>query len=277
MTPASKRRRASTGIEGLDKMLDGGLIPGRTYILMGDHGSGKSTLCGHFLMEGIKRGEEVLYVTIDAPPSDISTSFIGYGWDAGKITILNAHPRVRDYKARGSLIEVAAQRSVSTISEMSDKEKGNNQALVSPDLSLPSLQLMLQKEFESKAYDRLVIDSILSLRMLGAEEVQWEIGINSIFRLLAEEGLTTIIVSDIPKQYDNIRPEFILSRGIIRMNRLVVAGKTYRAISAQKMRGSGHDDQVRPVKITSHGITVEASKVLPPEVVTQLAMSFPKP
>ena len=278
MFSAHKLARISTGIEGLDRMLDGGLIAGRTYMVTGNSGSGRSTLCGHFLMEGIKNGEEVLYVTIDSPPSDVSSTLSSYGWDAGKMMILNAHPKVREYKVRGSLIEVAGQRSVGAMSDMNDKDKtAEKQGGTSADLSLPSLQLMLQKEFESKAYDRLVIDSMLSLRMLGAEEIQWELGINSVFRLLAEEGLTTILVSDSPKPGDNIRPEFFLSRGIISMNRLTVNGKLYRGIYVEKFRGSAHDSQIRPVKITSKGMEVDTVRALPAEVIAEMSEDFPRP
>lgn len=52
--------RISTGIEGLDKMLNGGLIPGRAYLVKGGPGTGKTTLAVHFLMEGVKNGEKML-------------------------------------------------------------------------------------------------------------------------------------------------------------------------------------------------------------------------
>ena len=46
--------RISTGVEELDKMLHGGLIPGRAYLVKGGPGSGKTTLTIHFLIEGAK-------------------------------------------------------------------------------------------------------------------------------------------------------------------------------------------------------------------------------
>ncbi|HDP97036.1 MAG TPA: hypothetical protein ENN25_05015 [Euryarchaeota archaeon] len=275
--PAAGEGRESTGIPGLDKMLDGGLIPGRSYILAGDPGSGKSTLCGHFMMEGIKNDEEVLYVTIDEPPSDVSSNFNSFGWDPDKITILNAHPKVRDYKIRGSLIEVAAQRSVGALKDMREQDKEKKPDSSGPDLSLPSLQLMLQKEFEHKSYDRLVIDSIISLKLLGARDIEWELGINSLMRLLTEENVTTILVTDNPKRGDAIRPEFFLSRGIIRLHRLMVKGKLYRCIYIEKFRGSGHDLQIRPFSISFRGIEVDSGRSLPGDVLSNLMANYPRP
>lgn len=270
--------KQSTGIPGLDKMLNGGLIPGRSYILAGDSGSGKSTLCGHFLMEGIRNEEAVLYVTIDEPPSDISSNFQSFGWDPDKITILNAHPKVRDYKIRGSLIEVAAQRSVGALKDMREQEKEKKKGDTSgPDLSLPSLQLMLQKEFEHKSYDRLVLDSIISLKLLGTRDIEWELGINSLFRLLTEENITTILVTDNPKKGDAIRPEFFLSRGIIRLHKIVVKGKLYRCIYIEKFRGSAHDLQIRPFSISFRGIEVDSGRNLPGDVLNILMTNYPRP
>ena len=271
-----KLNRAHTGIEGLDRMLEGGLLANRTYILAGDAGSGRSSICGHFLMEGVNKGEDVLYVTVDSPPADISSNLSSFKWDAGKIMILNAHPRVREFKVRGSLLEVTSQRSVGSLKDMDDKDKPV-QPGTSADLSLPTLQLMLKKEFEGKSYQRLVIDSIISLKLLGGQDVQWELGINSILRLLMEEGVTTLIVSDTPKHEEPLRPEFLMAHGVIRTHRFVVNGKVYRGVFVEKIRGSGHDMQMRPLDITGKGVEVDSSKVLMPAVLSQLSTRYPTP
>jgi len=276
MLSQQKLKKMSTGIEGLDKMLEGGLIASRIYILAGDAGSGRSTICGHFLMEGVKKGEDVLYVTVDSPPADISANLSSFNWDAGKIIILNAHPRVREYKVRGSLLEVTSQRSVGSLKDMEDKDRPA-QPGSSADLSLPTLQLMLKKEFESKSYQRLVIDSIISLKLLGGQDIQWELGINSILRLLMEEGVTTLIVSDTPKRDEPLRAEFLMAHGIIRTHRFVVNGKVYRGIFVEKMRGSAHDLQMRPLDITNKGVEVSSSKTLMPEILSQLSSRYPMP
>ena len=60
---------AATGIQGLDDILQGGLTPNRLYLVEGVPGSGKTTLALQFLLEGVRRGEPVLYVT----PSETET------------------------------------------------------------------------------------------------------------------------------------------------------------------------------------------------------------
>jgi circadian clock protein KaiC len=54
----------STGIPGLDNILSGGLLKDRIYLIEGEPGTGKTTTGLQFLVEGAKRGESVVYITL---------------------------------------------------------------------------------------------------------------------------------------------------------------------------------------------------------------------
>jgi len=54
----------SSGIQGLDQILNGGLPRDCFYLIQGDPGSGKTTLALQFLLEGLRCGESVFYVTL---------------------------------------------------------------------------------------------------------------------------------------------------------------------------------------------------------------------
>jgi circadian clock protein KaiC len=63
--------RASTGSVGLDEILGGGFDPDRVYLIEGRPGTGKTTLALQFLLEGVRRGERCLYITLsesERPP-----------------------------------------------------------------------------------------------------------------------------------------------------------------------------------------------------------------
>jgi len=64
--------RAATGISGLDDILLGSGLPrNRLYLLQGSPGVGKTTLGLQFLLEGARRGEAVLYITLSETKEEI--------------------------------------------------------------------------------------------------------------------------------------------------------------------------------------------------------------
>ena len=73
--------RLSTGIPGLDKFLEGGFVKGSTVLLTGGAGTGKTIFCIQFLLEGLRKGERCLYITLEESPEDIINDCARFGWD----------------------------------------------------------------------------------------------------------------------------------------------------------------------------------------------------
>ena len=84
--------RASTGIVGLDDILTGGFVPNRLYLVEGMPGSGKTTLAFQFLLEGVRKGETVLYVTLSETAEEITAVADSHGWDLKGVTIRELVP-----------------------------------------------------------------------------------------------------------------------------------------------------------------------------------------
>src|SRR5918992_2194228 len=84
--------RAGTGVPGLDDILGGGLTPNRLYLLEGMPGSGKTTLAFQFLMEGARRGESVLYVTLSETQEEIAAVAASHGWTLDGIAVRELVP-----------------------------------------------------------------------------------------------------------------------------------------------------------------------------------------
>ncbi len=83
------RERASTGISGLDDVLGGGFPKGHLYLIEGESGVGKSTLGMQFLLEGMRRGESALWVTMSETERELAEVARSHGWDLGGLEILN--------------------------------------------------------------------------------------------------------------------------------------------------------------------------------------------
>src|SRR5687768_5735239 len=77
--PVSKR--TSTGVQGLDEMLGGGMWRGTTTLLAGPAGAGKTTIGLQFALEGARRGEPTLYMNFQENPTQLVRTIRGLGFD----------------------------------------------------------------------------------------------------------------------------------------------------------------------------------------------------
>jgi circadian clock protein KaiC len=262
MTDQLGSDRVSTGVPGLDEMLGGGLIPGRPYVVSGTTGSGKTILAVQFLHQGVKQGERALLVAIDEPPAEIRENVRALGWDVGKIRILDVHPAAKAFSKRVSMVEVAAQRTVGSLRDAGPSAKTEAMKQAAPEISVPSLQLMLKQELYEIKYGRVVIDSLTSLKKLSEMMGDMNTSIVSLLRFLSESSVTSLIITDLPDPTE-LEPEIFICRGEIRLHKRMVANKIDRCVTIEKLRGSPHDTMPRPMTITEAGITVEPKKKIP--------------
>ena len=92
-------QKIRTMIEGFDDISHGGLPSGRTTILSGTSGTGKTMLAVQFIYNGISYFDEPgIFVTFEESPADIIKNAHSFGWDLqkliddGKLFILDASP-----------------------------------------------------------------------------------------------------------------------------------------------------------------------------------------
>ncbi|MGC8581012.1 MAG: RAD55 family ATPase [Thermoplasmata archaeon] len=252
--------RVSTGVKEIDIMLHGGLLPGKPYIIAGNPGSGKTTLGLQFLIDGIKRGESVIYVTLFKPPNEIKQNYSKLGSYLNKILIYDAISDIMTYE-KVPVKDIASVRAVVPIESISEKIRKSpefNRVIV----SFTSLQSGLKLEMMKKRYDRIVIDSITALRYFCMEGVNPEIGIQSFIRFLSELNATSLILADVPK-IDYHNPELMLGRGQIRMHKFYSNSEMKYAIWIEKFKGSEFDPYIHYYRLTSSGIEVDLnSKVI---------------
>jgi circadian clock protein KaiC len=76
-----KNKRIPTGILELDQLIEGGLRSGKTYLVVGQPGTGKTVFALQFLLHGLMNKEKGLYVAIDEKPGDVVEQAASLGWD----------------------------------------------------------------------------------------------------------------------------------------------------------------------------------------------------
>src|SRR5215211_3708482 len=84
---SSAHATSNTGTPGLDEVLRGGLTPNRLYLVEGDPGAGKTTLAISYLLEGARRGEPGLYVTLSETKEELEAVARSHGWSLEAINV----------------------------------------------------------------------------------------------------------------------------------------------------------------------------------------------
>lgn len=248
--------RVSTGIPGLDRMLGGGLLAGRPYLVTGGTGSGKSLLGLRFLLEGLRLGEQVLLVAVDEPPSEILENVRGFGWDLSTVRTLDANPGTKAIKRMADVQEIRALGDVKSMRDFSGEARRGSDA---DDISIQSIHLKLRNQMQSGRFTRVVVDSITSIRRFAVKaslDPQAErTEVQSLLRFLSEQEVTTLITAT-PGNPAVLTAEEVLTRGEILLTRKWIGDRSVRQLKIVRMRGSAHDPERRPFAITSKGLIV---------------------
>src|SRR5256885_15186467 len=104
--------RCPTGVEGLDDILAGGLPRDCFYLVQGDPGSGKTTLALQFLLEGLRLGEKVFYITLSETREELLKVARSHGGAIDKMPGLDvsAVEDLQRPEAQGTLVSPSQGR-----------------------------------------------------------------------------------------------------------------------------------------------------------------------
>jgi circadian clock protein KaiC len=226
VTPVQER--LSTGITGLDEMLNGGIPRGYSVMIAGPSGAGKTVLSGQFIAEGVKRGEPgVIAIFEKRPAGYLQTTSLGRDIDQmirdGTVAIVYLRPL--DLSDDETLYEVGE-----TIARMQAK--------------------------------RVVIDSLSGFEMAGSPGFREDFR-ESLYRLvgvLTGLGVTVMMTLEIEDAYTELRlgprENAFLADAIIMQRYFEVDGALRRVMTVIKVRGSDHSKDLRLYEVHSTGLTV---------------------
>jgi KaiC/GvpD/RAD55 family RecA-like ATPase len=253
---AAAMDRVATGIPGLDRMLGGGLLKGRPYLVTGGSGSGKSLLGLTFLLEGLRQGEEVLLVAVDEPPGEIMENVQAFGWDLSAVKTLDANPGTRAIKRQAAVQEIRTMTDLKTMRDISQETKRPADA---EDIAIQGIQLKLRQQMAGVNFARVVVDSMTSIRRFAVKssvDPQAErTEIQSLLRFLSESKVTALVTAT-PSDPGVLTPEEILTRGEILLTRKWIGDRSLRQVKVVRMRGYAHDPERRPFVIGPQGFVV---------------------
>ena len=227
------RKRVETGIPGLDRLLEGGFTDKSVVVLIGSSGTGKSTFAAQFLMHGIEKGEQALYVSLEEPPEQI----------------------IRAGEAMG--LEMASHV---------DKDlffihlKGKNFKKMIEE-QLPQL---VDARSNYEIATRVVIDPMTPVIWATADKLDQRELIGKLFYTLKQLGVVLCTVEEHAKPGEPLGEDVLLplylSDGAVHLEFFPIGGAFNRTLRILKMRNIHHGEGVYPYMFSKGiGIIVRAS------------------
>jgi len=233
--------RIATGIKGFDALIEGGLPEGRSFLISGGTGTGKTIFAIQFLVNGALQGEPGVYLTLDERPDLIREDMLRFGWN------------IRQLEDQGQLKVIDG--TIAKIGIPSDEEF----SLPATGFDLDKLLLELMRTIKKIKAKRVVIDSIPALGMNFENEHEIRKAILKIVYLLSRAGVTTLLTTEVnegSKQFGKYGVEEFVSDGVIVLHYMGIGTQSNRTLHIRKMRATKHSEDLHPLEITSTGLKV---------------------
>jgi circadian clock protein KaiC len=213
---AFENDRISSGNEGLNAILRGGLPAHRLYLVEGSPGSGKTTLALQFLLEGRSHGERSLYITLSETKQELEVVAASHGWSLEEIDIFEL----------SSIDQVLGSDSDQTVLHSWEMELGE------------TVKLIKTKVEETKP-TRVVFDSLSEMRLLAQDPLRYRRQLLVLKQFFSGLKTTVLLVDDLTGfggEGDNHLHS--LCHGVITLSRLTLDfGAARRRLEIQKLRG----------------------------------------
>jgi circadian clock protein KaiC len=225
--------RLPTGIPGFDAITEGGLVKGRSALLVGTSGSGKTIFGLQYLVEGVRQFDDTgVLVSFEEVPEDITRNADGFGWGVSRMV------------ASGAL----------TIIDASPDTAGED------EFDFNALVEQMRTAVENVGATRVVLDSVGALFPQFRDPFAVRRGLRHIIETLRPLGVTTLISAERSEEYGSVArfevEDFVVD-GIVILRHPLESRTRSRTIEVLKLRGRSHLTGEYPFSIRSHnGIEV---------------------
>jgi circadian clock protein KaiC len=224
--------RMTTGVEGLDDILGGGLTPNRLYLIEGSPGAGKTTLAMQFLLGGVRLDEAGLYITLSETRSELLAVAQAHGWDVSPL----------------SIIELLSDEGLDPEYE---------QSILHPaEVELGETVKNVMQQVDALRPVRIVLDSLSELRLLSQNSLRYRRQILALKRYFASRECTVLLLDDNTSDPGDLQLHSI-AHGVISLDQLVHDyGGARRRLRVSKMRGLKFREGFHDFSLETGGIEV---------------------
>ncbi|MDB5374808.1 MAG: circadian clock protein KaiC [Belnapia sp.] len=206
--------RISTGSEGLDDILGGGLDADRLYLCEGRPGAGKTTLALQFLRAGVALGETTLYVSLSETERELRLVARRHGWSLDGIEVFELVPPEAS-------LDPSRELTVFHPAEMELNE---------------TTRLIFDRVVALNP-TRIVLDSLSELRLLAQNSLRYRRQILALKHFFTGRTCTVLMLDDMSSRADDLQLHSIAHGVIMLENVAVEYGSERRRLRVVKMRG----------------------------------------
>ncbi len=196
------------GIKNLDAFLPG-IREESLNLIYGPPGSGKTIFAMQYLASGALKGESVLYVSLDQPSWMVKEDFEDFDILLDEIHIFDAVPII------SSKAEIKPVREVTPIAKPA-KMKNAEKSKKLFEADVLSLRATLKNVFDRIKFDRIVVDSITSLRYFYMRGLNPSVAVHAFLNFLEENSNSAVIVT--AENYDNLLPDKPMMDSVMFLN-----------------------------------------------------------
>lgn len=216
-------KRVKTGIPGLDRLVEGGLIPNSATLLKGECGTGKTIFSLQYLTYGALHGEPGVLLSLEENKKDILREGAKFGWN------------LETLEKKGKLLIMERQTQYS--------------------LTIGRLE-KIARHLRAK---RVVIDSIPALFSSYPNELrpsEWRSAFHLLCQLLTGScGCTAILITE-NAWSENVPYEEYVPKGVIELRSNMIEGVARKFLLVKKMREVRHSKRIHLYEITEEGFTI---------------------
>lgn len=228
-----KDQRAATGIAGLDDILGGGLPVHRLYLVRGTPGVGKTTLALQFLLEGVRAGERVLYISLSETETEIRQVATSHGWSLDGV----------------NLFELSSAEQTLRLAD-------ENTLYAAEDVDLKETVRVLLERVQSDEPQRVVFDSLSEIRLLAQSPVRYRRQLLALKQFFAERQCTVLLLDD---HADGSEDQQVASlvHGVLGLEQTAATyGADRRRLRVVKLRGSPFRSGFHDFSLRQGGLVV---------------------
>jgi circadian clock protein KaiC len=221
-----------TGIDGLDAITNGGIPRGRTTLLAGGAGCGKTLLATEFLVRGAERGEPGVFLAFEEGVEALTVNVASLGWD----------------------LQQLCQDGMLAVDHVKVEREHISQT---GDYDLEALFIRLQYAIEQIGAKRVVLDTLEVLFSALDDTAMLRAELRRLFEWLNERGVTSVVTAERGDgKLTRHGLEEYVSDCVISLDHRVEAQLAVRRIRVVKMRGSKHGTNEYPFVIDDTGFSV---------------------